>query len=80
MQHNSLEEAMQKCHDWNIDLIIMFSSPSCKYCSKFGGRGHTYSLSGNSKRYKPLSVIPGDLVIGRCPECECAISFHVKVI
>ena len=80
MRHNTLEEAMQKCKDWNTDLIIMFSSTSCKYCSKYGGKGRNYSVSGKSKRYRPLSVIPSDLVIGRCPVCNCAISFNVKVL
>ena len=80
MVHNTLDETMQKCKEWNMDLIIMFSSSSCKYCSKYGGKGRIYSVSGKSKRHRPLSIIPSDLVIGRCPMCDCAISFNVKVL
>lgn len=75
---NSLEDALNKCKQYNNDLFIMFAR-GCSYCSKYGlspnGKGKVYSVSGKSKKYPSMMVIPSDLVIGRCPECDKAISF-----
>ena len=77
---NSLEDALNKCKKYNIDTFIMFTCKSCDYCSKYGvnknGKGKVYSISGKSKKYPSMMKIPADLVIGRCPKCDRAISFN----
>ncbi len=76
---NSLEATLTKCKRYKIDNFIMFTSNTCKHCSKYGrtrnGKGKVYSISGKSKKYPSMMTIPSDLVIGRCPECNKFISF-----
>ncbi len=76
---NSLEDALNKCKQYNNDLFIMFAK-GCTYCSKYGssrnGKGKVYSISGKDNKHPSMMIIPSDLVIGRCPKCDRAISFN----
>lgn len=74
-EQNTLAYTLKRCKKYNNDTFQMFAK-GCNYCSKYGN-GKIYSISGTSDKYPSMMTIPEDLVIGRCPHCDRAISFGV---
>lgn len=81
---NSLAATLLECQKYKCDTFSMFTVPNCEYCSKYGrnrkGKAQVYSISGNSKKYPSMMIIPSDLVIGEpCPICNKYISFGIHI-
>lgn len=82
IKRNSLSATLMECKRFQLDNFIMFTSPCCEYCSKYSknqkGERIVYSISGKSKAYPSMMIIPADLTTGDpCPICGKYYSFGI---
>ena len=76
-----LKEVINKCKRYGLDTFVMFTSNSCDYCSSYSllsdGKRRIYSISGKDKRYTPMTSIPLDLAVSKCPKCNKFLSYGI---
>ncbi len=76
-----LKEIIEKCNRYGLDTFVMFASNNCEYCSPYAimpnGKRRIYSISGKDKRYSPMTSIPLELAVSKCPKCNKFLSYGI---